>query len=136
MLELKDVEAYYGLARALSGISLSVPDGQMIGLIGPNGAGKSTLLKALAGLLPYEGTVMLGDAESDHGVQPELILLEREQLAPELEVGPVHLPIHRLAQVMQQPGPFGHARVHPELGRHVMSEPGHLERVFEGVLAE
>jgi iron complex transport system ATP-binding protein len=53
------------LARGVvpvDGVSLSVKTGDWLGVIGPNGAGKSTLLKALAGLLPYQGTVTLDPA--------------------------------------------------------------------------
>lgn len=44
---------------AVDGVSLHVGSGGWLAVIGPNGAGKSTLLKALAGLLPYQGTVTL-----------------------------------------------------------------------------
>ena len=42
-------------------VRLSVPDGGWLSVIGPNGAGKSTLLRAIAGLVPYAGTVRVGD---------------------------------------------------------------------------
>lgn len=41
-------------AVALSGINLSVPRGQVVGVVGPNGSGKTTLLKCIAGMLPFE----------------------------------------------------------------------------------
>ena len=43
--------------RALSGIDMEVEDGECLALMGPSGAGKSTLLHAIAGLLPYRGTI-------------------------------------------------------------------------------
>ena len=46
----------------VDGVSLRVESGGWLGVIGPNGAGKSTLLKAIAGLLPHEGTVTLDPA--------------------------------------------------------------------------
>jgi iron complex transport system ATP-binding protein len=46
----------------VDGVSLRVESGGWLGVIGPNGAGKSTLLKAIAGLLPYQGTVTLDPA--------------------------------------------------------------------------
>jgi len=55
------VELGRGFA-AVDGVSLRVEAGCWLAVIGPNGAGKSTLLKALAGLLPYQGTVTLDPA--------------------------------------------------------------------------
>jgi branched-chain amino acid transport system ATP-binding protein len=58
MLELHNVEVFYGNIRALQGISLSVAEGELVTLIGSNGAGKSTTLKTISGLLkPRTGTI-------------------------------------------------------------------------------
>ena len=58
MLAIRDLHVYYGGIHALNGISLDVPDGQIISLIGANGAGKSTTLKAIMGLVnKAEGNV-------------------------------------------------------------------------------
>lgn len=51
MLELKEVNAYYGDLQALWGISLEVKEGEFVSLIGPNGAGKTTTLRSISGLL-------------------------------------------------------------------------------------
>ncbi|MBI3763516.1 MAG: ABC transporter ATP-binding protein [Chloroflexi bacterium] len=51
MLELRDVEVYYGGIRALRSVSLTVGEGELVTLIGSNGAGKSTTLKTISGLL-------------------------------------------------------------------------------------
>jgi branched-chain amino acid transport system ATP-binding protein len=50
MLEIRDLDAYYGDARALWAVDLDVQDGETVAVIGPNGAGKSTLVHAIAGL--------------------------------------------------------------------------------------
>ena len=58
MLELKDVNVYYGAIHAIKGISLEVNKGEIVTLIGANGAGKSTTLRTISGLLkPKTGTI-------------------------------------------------------------------------------
>ena len=62
MLEVKDLQVYYGVIQALKGISFHVEQGEVIALIGANGAGKTTTLQTLTGIIPakagsiiYEG---------------------------------------------------------------------------------
>ncbi|MFX0021775.1 MAG: ABC transporter ATP-binding protein [Candidatus Hermodarchaeota archaeon] len=50
MLELSKIYHYYGQARALEEINLTVEEGSLVAVIGPNGAGKSTLLRVISGL--------------------------------------------------------------------------------------
>ena len=50
MLEISDLDAFYGDAQALWGVSLDVHSGETVSVLGPNGAGKSTLVHAIAGL--------------------------------------------------------------------------------------
>lgn len=60
MLEVVDVTRYYGMRRAVSGLSFRIAEGESVGLLGLNGAGKSTTLRMLAGLsAPTEGTIRL-----------------------------------------------------------------------------
>lgn len=63
MLEIKDLNVYYGMIQAIKGISFQVKEGEVIALIGANGAGKTTILHAVTGLVPaksssivFEGT--------------------------------------------------------------------------------
>ena len=59
MLEVKDLEVYYGAIHAVTGISLRVEDGQIVTLIGSNGAGKSTTLHTISGLIkPRSGNIL------------------------------------------------------------------------------
>ena len=59
MLEIKDLEVYYGMIQAIKGISFQVNEGEVIALIGANGAGKTTILHTVTGLLsPKCGSVL------------------------------------------------------------------------------
>ena len=59
LLEARDISKRFGGITALSALSLSVDDGEAVGLVGPNGAGKTTLFNCLLGLLrPDTGTVV------------------------------------------------------------------------------
>ncbi|UCF92591.1 MAG: ABC transporter ATP-binding protein [Desulfobacterales bacterium] len=60
LLEIKNIETYYGLIYALRGISLAVEEGTITAILGTNGAGKSTILKTVMGLIedqPDKGTI-------------------------------------------------------------------------------
>jgi branched-chain amino acid transport system ATP-binding protein len=64
LLELRDIDAYYGDFQALFGVSLKVDAGSVVAVIGANGAGKSTLLRCIAGLMhPRRGDIVF-DGES------------------------------------------------------------------------
>ncbi|MDB4906617.1 MAG: transporter related [Gemmatimonadetes bacterium] len=59
LLEIHGLSRRYGQLRALSDVSCTVRDGEILGLIGPNGSGKSTLFQCVAGVLPADaGTVL------------------------------------------------------------------------------
>ncbi|MBQ8717497.1 MAG: ATP-binding cassette domain-containing protein, partial [Clostridia bacterium] len=56
LLRVEDLSVYYGMIRALKGISFEVNKGEIVSLIGANGAGKTTTLHTITGLLhPKEG---------------------------------------------------------------------------------
>lgn len=66
MLEIKDLEVYYGVIQAIKKISFEVNQGEVIALIGANGAGKTTILHTITGLVSaksgsivFEGTDLL-----------------------------------------------------------------------------
>ncbi|KGR76773.1 ABC transporter ATP-binding protein [Ureibacillus sinduriensis] len=83
MLNLSNVETYYGQIQALKGINLEVQEGKIITLLGANGAGKSTTMKTIAGLLkPKNGSVeFLG--ENVTGLRPDQLLRKGIALVPE-----------------------------------------------------
>ena len=60
MLEVVDIDTYYGETQALFGVSLSVGAGEVLALLGANGAGKTTVLRSILGLTrPRRGDVLL-----------------------------------------------------------------------------
>jgi branched-chain amino acid transport system ATP-binding protein len=99
LLELEDVQVFYGAIHALKGVSLRVDPGQIVTLIGANGAGKSTTLRTISGLLRartgsvrFEGKniarassqriVRLGIAQAPEGRQlfPRMTVLENLEM--------------------------------------------------------
>ena len=62
LLRAQNVSRSFGALVALSGASLDVAEGEIVGLIGPNGAGKSTLFKGIVGVIkPLAGHIERGD---------------------------------------------------------------------------
>ena len=74
LLQVDNLESYYGPVLAIRGVSLSVESGQIVSVLGANGAGKTTLLKTLSGVMnPEKGSVSLnGDALT--GLPPEQVV--------------------------------------------------------------
>ncbi|MEA4921522.1 MAG: cell division ATP-binding protein FtsE [Clostridiaceae bacterium] len=79
MIELQDVyKVYDGATRALSGVSLSIGDGEFVFVVGPSGSGKSTLIKLLAAeLRPTEGHVMVNGFKIENIKRREVPYLRR-----------------------------------------------------------
>lgn len=63
MLEVKDLNVYYGKIHALKNLSVKVEEGEIVSLIGANGAGKTTLLTAIMHQIPSTGTVIFQGKE-------------------------------------------------------------------------
>src|SRR5262249_53718465 len=64
MLEIRDLHAYYGASHVVQGISLSVGQGEAVGLMGRNGVGKTTTLKSIVGLeARTQGQILFDGAE-------------------------------------------------------------------------
>ncbi|MCY4459798.1 MAG: ABC transporter ATP-binding protein [Albidovulum sp.] len=82
LLEIENLEAFYGRARSLHGIDLAVEAGTIVGIIGPNGAGKSTLLDSILGLTRTKGEIRF-DKKSLAGLNPTQIVGMGIGYAPE-----------------------------------------------------
>jgi branched-chain amino acid transport system ATP-binding protein len=113
MLRIENVDAWYGEAQVLRGVTLDVPDGEVVTLVGRNGAGKTTLLRCVTGLhkqcrggVHLDGTRLdrlpphrrpragLGYVPDDRGVYATLTVEENLLLPP--VVGPGGWPLGRV----------------------------------------
>ena len=82
MLEIKDINVYYGAIHALKGINLTVNDGELVSLVGANGAGKTTVLHTISGLLHASTGEILLDGKNLQKVPAHSII----------EMGLAHVP--------------------------------------------
>ena len=73
MLEIRGVEAAYGLSRVLHGITIDAREGEVVSLLGRNGAGKSTTLKAVVGLVDVTGGSVSLDGQDITALPPHEI---------------------------------------------------------------
>ena len=63
-VHIKDLHVYYGSVHAVRGVNLEVDPGKICGIVGMNGSGKSTTFKAIMGLVPYSGEILIKGMES------------------------------------------------------------------------
>lgn len=81
LLEVKDLEVYYGVIQALKGISFEVNEGEIVTLIGANGAGKTTTMQSVIGLIPSKaGTVSYEGKNITHVPCHKLVKLGMAQV--------------------------------------------------------
>ena len=83
MLEVQNINVYYGNIHAIRDISFSVQDGEIVTLIGANGAGKSTILKSISGLLRSKTGDILFDGKSIKSTAPHKIVAQGLAHVPE-----------------------------------------------------
>ena len=70
LLEIDQIDVFYGPIQALRGISMHIGEGERVALVGANGAGKSTTLRTISGMLaPKKGTITF-DGQPIHGLKP------------------------------------------------------------------
>jgi branched-chain amino acid transport system ATP-binding protein len=93
LLAVENLDLYYGDAQALSGVSLEVPQGDIVAIVGANGAGKSSLIRTIAGIEPARGGRILFKGQPIQGLESHLIcnlgigqVAEGRQVFPSLTV--------------------------------------------------
>ena len=116
MLEVKDLQVYYGMIHAIKGVSFHVNEGEIIALIGANGAGKTTILHTITGLLtPKGGQVMF-----------EVKYITKKPAYKIVELGMAHVPEGRV---------FAQLSVYQNLkmGAYTRSDKNEIEESLEMV---
>ncbi len=83
MLDVKDINVYYGAIHAVRKVSLEVHEGEIVSIIGANGAGKSTILKTIVGLLRSKTGDITLDGKSIANLSPAGIVRQGIALVPE-----------------------------------------------------
>ena len=74
VLQIDNLESYYGPIQAIRGVSLKVHEGQIVTVLGANGAGKTTLLKTISGVMdPEKGTIKM-DGTDIQSLEPDAIV--------------------------------------------------------------
>ncbi|MFM8858355.1 MAG: metal ABC transporter ATP-binding protein [Actinomycetota bacterium] len=68
-LIVENLGVHYGQRQAIANVAFVSGWGELIAVIGPNGAGKSTMFKAIAGVVPFDGSIRLGGIECHHGAE-------------------------------------------------------------------
>ena len=63
LLEVNNLEVYYGVIRALKGLSCQVNEGEIVSLIGANGAGKTTMMQSVVGIIPKRSGTVIFDGQ-------------------------------------------------------------------------
>ena len=83
MLEVEDLNTYYGSIHALRGVSLTIEEGEIVTLIGSNGAGKTTTLNSISGIVrPRTGRIMVAGEDITH-LAPNKIVMRGVVQVPE-----------------------------------------------------
>jgi branched-chain amino acid transport system ATP-binding protein len=115
LLEVDELDAFYGDFQALFGVSIRVAAGAIVAVIGANGAGKSTLLKSIAGLMSarpeairFEGAAIGGGPAYRTVARGIALVPEGRRLFPSLSVEENLL----IGGQLRRPGPWNLARVY------------------------
>jgi branched-chain amino acid transport system ATP-binding protein len=74
VLDIKNIESFYGPIMAIRGVSLKVEKGQVVTVLGANGAGKSTLLKTISGIMDPEKGQVVFEGREIQGMEPHKVV--------------------------------------------------------------
>ena len=119
LLEVNDLNVYYGAIHALQGISFTVNEGEIVSLIGANGAGKSTTLRTVSGLLrPRKGYIKFKGQDITMTPAEQIVTLGISQ-------GPEGRKIFAPLTV----------RENLEMGAYSRSDPAEIEKSMQRVFA-
>jgi len=119
LLEVNDLNVYYGAIHALQGISFTVNEGEIVSLIGANGAGKSTTLRTVSGILrPRKGTIKFKGQD--------ITMTPAEQI--------VTLGISQVPEGRRIFAPLT-VRENLEMGAYTRSDPAEIEQSMQRVFA-
>ena len=83
LLNVNDINVYYGAIHAIKGVSFHVDEGEIVTLIGANGAGKSTTLRAISGIVPIKEGTITYDGNVISGQDPQAIVSQGICMVPE-----------------------------------------------------
>lgn len=85
MIEIKNLRKSYGGKRALKGVDLTLPRGEIVGLFGENGAGKTTFIKSILGFIHYDGEITLdGEPISSKNIEKLSFATSEHSFIPNL----------------------------------------------------
>ena len=83
VLDIKNIESFYGPIMAIRGVSLQVQKGQVVTVLGANGAGKSTLLKTISGIMDPEKGQVVFEGREIQGMEPHKVVQQGIVHVPE-----------------------------------------------------
>ncbi|MFF7708465.1 ATP-binding cassette domain-containing protein [Pseudomonas sp. NPDC007930] len=120
-LAIEGLQVHYGRRAIINGLALEgVAAGEVTALLGPNGSGKSTLLKAIAGLTPARGQVLLGGHDLLHASFAQRA--EQVVYLPQSLPASVHLRVFESLLVARRASGAGHAGEEAERARALLRQ--------------
>src|SRR5215216_8080216 len=117
LLEVSNVETYYGPIMAIRGISFAVPKGQIVTILGANGAGKTTILKTVSGVMDAQKGSVVFEGREIRGMDPDKVM----------RLGMSHVPEGR------EVFPFLSVRENLRMGAYTRKDPDGVAQDLETV---